>query len=260
MREPVSWQLPSAWIQDGDRAGQQAGGELNFALARHTWRRWWYLCLPAGLVTAALVTAVIWLTFEPVYEAVAWLKIESQSPFLAFPDEDKVVSGSKGDIFVRTQMELIRSPIVLDPVLQDARIASIPEIRKMDNPVRALSKAISVKSETESELYQVSFAARSSRDAANLVNAVLTQYTRFHDKAGRERSERIVSILEQEVNARKIELTGMRAKVRELTRQLTGEDPRLGTDNGSASATSDRSPLGEWLTELGSSQVERTVL
>ena len=41
-------------------------------------RRWWMVATPVGLLLAAAGGAVVYLLFEPVYEAAAWFKIEER--------------------------------------------------------------------------------------------------------------------------------------------------------------------------------------
>ena len=65
---------------------------------------------------------VVWLLFKPQYEAAAWLKIDERTPYLAFDIKDD--SGSRG--FCQTQFELIRSPVVLGPVVARSEIAQLP--------------------------------------------------------------------------------------------------------------------------------------
>ncbi len=174
------WQPPIVQRREPDasagRDAEAAGsGGLSPALVWLTCRRWWQICLPAGCVLSIAAVAAIWLTFHPVYKAEAWLKIESSAPFLLNQQATGGVSVGAQDVFVRTQLQLIRSPVVIEPLLERPEIASIPEIKEMSNPVALLGKAISVESENDSELYRISYSASSPQDAANVVNAVLQE-------------------------------------------------------------------------------------
>lgn len=257
------WQPPIVNRREPDafaaRDGEQSGsGGLNAALVWHTWRRWWHVCLPVGTVLAGGILAFIWLTFHPVYKAEAWLKIESSAPFLAFQNATGGVSVGAQDVFVRTQLQLIRSPVVVEPLLERPEIASIPEIKAMSNPVAALGKAISVESENDSELYRISYSASSPQDAANVVNAVLQEYTKSYDKDGEQRRTTIIENLTDVAKTRKLELTHLRENVQKLASQLSGE--AVTGLNGGVAAAIDASPLGEYLTKLSSSEVDRAVL
>ncbi len=47
-------------------------------------RRWWKVALPAALLLAAAGGTIVYLLFEPVYEASALFQIEERTPYLAF--------------------------------------------------------------------------------------------------------------------------------------------------------------------------------
>jgi len=66
---------------------------------------WWKIAFPVGLLLACVDVAVVWLLFEPKYEASALLEINEQAPYVAFEPKESVVS--KG--YFHSQMEIIRS-------------------------------------------------------------------------------------------------------------------------------------------------------
>ena len=150
-----------------DATGPQFGGEqeaegnaCNHWASRNC-NRWvrgrtcnrWGVALLAALGLAIIGSGMTFLLFSPSYEAVAWLQIDSRQPYIAF--EDKSENQETGKIFVQTQIQLLRSPMVLGPVLADPRIARLPEIAAQTDPVNWLSKQINVKQVGDSELYQV---------------------------------------------------------------------------------------------------------
>ncbi|MDZ4782032.1 MAG: polysaccharide biosynthesis tyrosine autokinase [Planctomycetia bacterium] len=257
------WQPPIVQRHDADVGASPdspaSAGGLNAALIWHTWRRWWHACLPAGALLASLAVLGVWATFRPVYRAEAWLKIESSAPFLVSQSAAGGVSMGSQDVFVRTQLQLIRSPVVIEPVLERAPIAAIPEIRAMSNPVATLGKTISVESDNDSELYQVTYAAGSPTDAANLVNAVLEEYTKSYDDEGVERRKTIIENLEEVAKSHYTILTGLRANVQALAKKLTGEEV-IGASDNAAVVFGNPQELAALLSDLGSSEVDRAVL
>ena len=103
-------------------------------------RRWWMIAAPVGLLLAAIAGAVVYLLFEPVYEAAAWFKIEERTPYLAFESKDE----GRSKLFFQTQIETIRSPLVLGPVIKRPEIAQMPEIARQADKVAWLAKQIKV--------------------------------------------------------------------------------------------------------------------
>ena len=91
------------------RPAAEQGPGLSFVL--HALRRWWVLATPVGLVLAALGGTIVYLLFERTYEAAAWLKIEDQMAIVFDLKYD-----DRANAFFKTQIEMIRSPIVLAPV------------------------------------------------------------------------------------------------------------------------------------------------
>jgi hypothetical protein len=69
-----------------------------------------------GLILAIIAGGLVYVLFEPQYETSAWLRTESRVPYVAFPPRED------SRRFVATQVELIRSPLVLGPVVSDPEI------------------------------------------------------------------------------------------------------------------------------------------
>ncbi len=77
-------------------------------------RQWWAFVIPAGLVLAAITGALVFFFYIPKYESTALLMIENSTPFVAFSVQDQ---GGQSERYVQTQLELLRSAVVLEPVL-----------------------------------------------------------------------------------------------------------------------------------------------
>ena len=79
----------------------------------------------------------VW-TFRPVYRAVAMLQIEENAPFVV----DQV--GPVSSRYVPTQIEILRSRIVLEPVVSNADVADRPELKEAENSYRSLLNRLRV--------------------------------------------------------------------------------------------------------------------
>jgi polysaccharide biosynthesis transport protein len=230
---------------------EQAKG-LNFVL--HGLRRWWMWALPLGLLLGGGAASAVYLLFKPSYEAVACLKIEVQ-PRTILPgiQEDRDSSRS----FVNTQIVLLRHPVVLGPVVAEPEIAAMPEITAQPDPVKWLSKQISVRAEGDSELYDVAYAAGDPKAAAKVVNTLLKEYFRQNGQEYARRNEKVIEILKEERKNHATNLSLLRNSVGELTKQATGKDPFAGTTEPTVIVNH---PLLELQNHLATAEVEQEVL
>jgi polysaccharide biosynthesis transport protein len=233
-------------------AGQtEQGITVRFVLT--ALRRWWLIAAPMGLLLAAIAGAAIYLLFEPVYEAAAWFRIEERTPFLAFESKDE----SRSKLFFQTQIETIRSPLVLGPVIKRPEIAQVPEIARQSDRVAWLAKQIKVKPVGESELFQIIYASSDAKAAASVVNAVTEAYFKLRDQSDAERNQRVIDLLGQEMEKRSKEVLRLRDNLRVLAKEATGMDPFAGKMEATGLQ---KHPLADVESRLITAQVERTVL
>ena len=123
---PAPSNLRPSHLSLGTRPDAEPQQRITLQFVLTAMRQWWKWATPIGLVLAVIFGTLIYFLFEPVYEATAWLRIEDTRPYIAFPD-----SGSS-KTFIDTQVQLIRSPLVLAPVLSQPKIASIPKIKELE--------------------------------------------------------------------------------------------------------------------------------
>ena len=69
-----------------------------------------------------------WLSFEPHFRGRGLARIADHRPYVAFPTEED----SKR--FALTQVETIRSPVVLSRCLSQPEIAQLPELKEQPDP------------------------------------------------------------------------------------------------------------------------------
>ena len=214
--------------------------------------QWWKVATPIAVVLAVISTAIVWVQFEPVYRASAWIQIEDRAPFIAYQSREK----SKR--YSQTQMQLLRSPLVLGPVVSQPEIASLPEVRKNGEPISWLAGKIQARSVGNSEIFEVSFDGMDPENAALLVNAVVDEYFHLRTQNDAHRAQRVIELLEQEKDRRVRDVDDRRSKVRELSKKILGIDPFTGT------ATSEvvlmNHPLEGIRQRLTNTEVERQIL
>jgi len=168
---------------------------------------WWKVALPTGLLLAAAGVAAAWTLLQPKYEASAWLRIDERPTFVAFESSYPGRSAS----FMNTQVELLRSPLVLGAVVREPEIVRLPPIREQPDAIRSLAKQLRIQPIGESELLSVSLTTSRAEDSARIVNAVVDAYfeLRSHDEA--ERAGQVIKALEEERDRRAGELAALRA-------------------------------------------------
>ena len=194
--------------------GRDAEQGLSGRFLLETLKRRWRVVLPLGLVLSGVAAAAGYWLYEPRYEASAWFRIADRSPFVAF--EDKQDERSRA--FFQTQLELIRSPIVLGTVARQKEIASIPLVAVQPDPVLWLSKQVKVLTAGESELFRIAFTCNSSDHAAMIANAVADTYFRLRDQYEVENNRRIIELLEQERTSWSKEVGRLQQNLREIAK------------------------------------------
>lgn len=252
---------PATPVRGGRRPDDKSDAMANVRFALHAIRQWWKVAAPIGVGLAVLVAGLIWLLFEPVYEATAWINVESNPQYVAFPE--RRVSRT----FVDTQRELIRSPLVLDPAV--AELAQLPELREVTDggadPVEWLAKGIEVEMVGGSDYMTISFRLGGTQEGdtpshtARIVNAVVDSYFQIRDDQAAADIQQLIDVLEQEKQRRAVELQGLRETVRSMTKTQTGRDPY--SANPALEALGVVNPnLASLQTQLINAEVDRTVL
>lgn len=191
--------------------------------------QWWYVALPAGILLACISAVVVMLTFTPVYRASAMLKIASYTPYIAYTTNEHPM---KPEEFTETQIELLRSPLVLEQLLLNPRIAELPEVLEQENPTSWLADALRVDQVSNSELYNVSIDAKSPENSAILVNAVLDEYFKVRQQDEVSQTKRVLELLEEEKKEMHAEIQAARAEIIKLNKDTQGGEILPGVTPG----------------------------
>lgn len=190
-----------------------------------TLSQWWYIALPLGCVLAVIAAAVVMLSFTPVYRSTAVLKIASYTPYIAYTSNEQPMNPEE---FTETQIELLRSALVMEQLANNPRISGLAELSEKENPAIWLAKNIRVDQVGNSELYNVFLDATHPDDCAILVNAVLDEYFAVRSRDQESQTKRVLELLDQEKQIRAVEIDRLRGKMRELGKNVIGADPVTG--------------------------------
>ena len=188
------------------------------------------------------------------FEAAAWLEIKERAPYLAFENKG---DETRSKAFFQTQIELIRSPLVLGAVIQRDEIAKIPDLQRQPDPIAWLGKQVKVAPVGESELFKIIYANSNAEAAAAVVNAITESYFKLRDQSDSELTQRVIDLLEKEKTNRLKEVLRMRQDLSDMARQLTGHDTYSAKPEGD---TLQKSLLADLQGRRVTAQVETAVL
>ncbi|MBI2826664.1 MAG: polysaccharide biosynthesis tyrosine autokinase [Planctomycetia bacterium] len=231
----------------------ERNASLTPAFVLQALARWWKIALPAGMILGASAAMVAWLTFRPSFSAEAWLRIEDRRPFVAFPTQMQ----DESKRFVQTQVELIRSPVVVGDCLSRAEIAQLPELKDASDPIEWLSSRLTVKEVGQSELFRIQFRGPNPVNAATIANAVVDAYLKLHSDEAAAETQRIIDVLDSDKAKRALHITRLQENLRKLTKQATGKEMALGSTKENPLAKTPVAVLEERLT---AAQVEVQML
>jgi capsular exopolysaccharide synthesis family protein len=179
--------------------------------------------VPVGILLSLIGVAGVLAFFKPTYEAKFRLEVDP-SNYIVF--SDSAIKSSPE--FVEFQKAILFSNSVLEKVVADKTVASVPSIAKAKDPVQALRKEVKVTASAGNRLVDVKFLNPDPKIAANVVNTLVDEFLRSRRSieqvrtSGQERNVlAALSKAESEVEAAK-------QRVRDLSMQSVKSDTILG--------------------------------
>ena len=241
---------PSAHAGEPEDKGQQFRVQtILIAL-----RCWWKIAAPVGIVLAVGAAAAIYFTSKPQYIAEVWLRIPDKLPHLLESQwtEDPLK-------MVQNQLELIRSPLVLDQVAADPKVANTPEIARELHPTYALRKLLKVSAKGRSDFFIITFTSEDPERAAYIVNQVAKAYLKLQQSKHSERQQLTIQLLEEQQNIQQREVKRLRDNYAELWKQHTGKEafPIVGPNT---SVVQIRDQASELQSKLVDAQMDQMLL
>lgn len=228
---------------------RESSGTFKAEFVLNVLRKWRKLIVPLGLILAALMAAAVCVTHESTYEASAWLRIKETTPFVVVQSRDD------SQTFSETQIQLIRSPLVLGAVVDQPEISRMLGEGTDEAKMRWLVKHVEVRPVGSSELVKVSLETADPKHSAQIVNAVVDAYLELQNQDNREQSQKVIETLEREREVRSGEVARLRDRIRQLA-QETGHVPSANTESASPA----NGPAAELQTRLADTELQRDVL
>ncbi len=186
---------------------------------------WWKVLVPVTILLMVGSTALVMHLFEPQYRASAWLQIRGSQPYVAFPEKE---AGDRDATkkYLQTQIELLRSPLILGRVMRIPEIAEMPELQRKRDKVEWLArKGLMIAPKGDSELLEIAYAGPDPESAARLVDEVVKAYFDLRIETRNDQARSVIAHLEQEKIRRAEEIRMLQTELRQLQKQLVSSDP-----------------------------------
>jgi len=194
---------------------------FQFPRALHALRRRWALGVTIGVVLGGLVGGLLWY-FIPLTSV-------SQTLLRVRAAEQSLLSSSAArtdardfEIYGKTQITLIRSPLVISAALRKPGISQLSMLRDEEDPVEFLQRELDVAFANESEILQIALSGEDSEEIKAINKAVTDAY--LDEIVFNERTERLVRLDILKRNYREHV-----DQIRDKTRELLQLEEQLGS-------------------------------
>jgi len=170
-----------------------------------------------GSTILALVFAFVYiLKATPIYTSTSRLYVEQTGPKI-INEYEGVMTASMNYLY--TQAELIKSTPIVADVVENIQLGRLKTFANIDNQVAYIKGNLSVNIGRRDDIIAVSFDSPYPADAAQLANAVVDSYVRYHSTRQRSTVSEVLKILQKEKLRRDQELTDKLAEIVEFTRE-----------------------------------------
>jgi uncharacterized protein involved in exopolysaccharide biosynthesis len=208
--------------------------------------KWTFLLI--FILLAAPLIAAIWGSYVPAYRAGAEVRVRPIIPYLVFETEE---SGKIPlyDLFVKTQVRIIKSVEILQRVLDQPQIRQTgwyknpPEsfLQRFHEapvpPIERLKESLTASTQKDTEIIEVTFTARSTEDAKLILDTVLDKYILYIDEMSDATQDKVYSrlvdkhkSLENEILGREKFIDGLKASLGTATPQELISQKRVRLD------------------------------
>jgi polysaccharide biosynthesis transport protein len=252
---PRPMNAPNHHISSSISPGPQssAGQPFNMQTALVALRCWWKVATPLGLALAVAAGVVVFLIAKPTYTAAAWLIIKANP-------ETLLDSATREDPrrFISNQLELMKSPPIVDPVAGKPEVVSTPEIAREPDPVQALKRLVKIRAQGQSDFFVIEFTSIVPGKAALVANELANSYLSYQARDSSYRCSALIKLLEDQLTAQQAKVEDLRNRWQQLAKTTTGIDPFA--VKASENAVQIQSPRVELQSQIIKLQLEHTTL
>jgi uncharacterized protein involved in exopolysaccharide biosynthesis len=161
-------------------SASDALGSVN--IVGMTWRaltRHWWKILAAWAVVSTGLIYLIAIKIKPTFESYSVLRVEPAR--LDLYGVDLHASEGFGQ-FLQTQVELVRSPNVLDAALRKSEVYALSIVRSAEDPEAELQRLLQVGIVPGTYLIKVSITSPTPAEASAIIKAVVEAYLKTADE------------------------------------------------------------------------------
>jgi capsular exopolysaccharide synthesis family protein len=208
----VNAPLPTTMWQEPAASG------VSMTKMLHSFRRRWLLAVFMGLLLGIPAAIATWVIFPKQFEVEAMLQ---------FQDVNLGADGPWDPSWVKrwreTQLQLIRSPFMLQAAIRDPKVANLSLIKNEKEPIYFLQRSLEVATPKDSDLIIIRMEGEEPRDMVEIVKALTAKYIDHAKQEARTKYAEGISILEKQESRTKTELDGKLKAYTELGRKLGGD-------------------------------------
>jgi polysaccharide biosynthesis transport protein len=199
------------------------GQQLSLNTVLIALRCWWKIATPLGLVLAVIAGVAVYLTTKPNYTAAVWLIIKANPDMLLSSSSPDSAENSRK--FISNQMELMKSPLIVEPVASKPAVVSTPEIARQSEPVQALKRLVKIRALGQSDFFVIEFTSIVPEKAALVANEMANSYLAYQARDATYRSSILIKLLEDQMTAQQAKVEDLRSRWQQLAKTTTGIDP-----------------------------------
>jgi succinoglycan biosynthesis transport protein ExoP len=234
-----------------EQSPNAAGAPFSMHTVLVALRCWWHLALPIGLMLSVAAAAAMFFLAKPAYTATMLLLIRERPLVLV---QSTLVDDTRK--FVENQIELLRSPLVLEPVVSDPKVATTPELANEADSVGYLQKKLRIRPLGKSDFFEIAFTSQSAEKAAVVVNKVGKEYYELQGRHESKANSRTIDLLQEQQLARQQSVRQLRTTLQDLSKQIYGKDAFAITQEKGQTVN----PYAELEQRLITAQVEKETL
>src|SRR6266481_2365508 len=176
-------------------SSSRGGQPFSYHTILSALRCWWKLAMPLGIFLAMIAGAVVFFISDPTYTAEVWLIIRDRQDQLL-----DLVSREDPKKFIANQIEMMRSPPIINPVAAIPQVAKTPEIAREVDPVQAIKRQISIVPKGQSEYFVVRFTSADPKCAALIPNEIAKAYLELQQRTEGFRTNEMIKLLNDELS------------------------------------------------------------
>lgn len=218
--DPVKKRISDSVARNSNSAGLP---KIDALFLWGVFRKHWRWMIPLGLLFSTIAGAGVLGAFKPTYEARFRLELDP-SNYIVFEDKSLRTSPE----FVDLQRAIMFSNSVLEKVVADKTVASVPAIAKAKDPVQSLRKDVKVTPSAGFRIMDVKFQDKDPKTAANVVNTLVDEYLRSRRSIEQIRTSNQERNVLAALAKAESEVEAAKQRVRDLSVQAVKSDTILG--------------------------------